>query len=465
MIKWCILLGFLGALVCQLPRVEGASSSTLQQFKARLEEHIPLLKEEPSASTVSIKHQHRIKESLKHEKRSDITKVGRSSPSTHHTVIFAIQHQNVDQLERILNDVSDPFSSNYGKFLTTDEVDALTHSPTSAQAVMTFLRLAGIKHNAEVDIVRRSRGDRFITAKAPIHVWESALQAEFHEFAVLEDPTIRFHRALQYAIPDELQAHVSAVFNTAQLPDIRRMVQRKKLLQVSLPQSDAGFHTVTYSDEELQKRATVSTAVGAGGESIVSSSATNATPSGIDGTESGLKEATAATAAPDAVTAENDKQSSSISEVFKYVTPALLNRFYNIANNDGGGLGSQAVYETIGQTYSPTDLTVFQRKFGLPVQAMAQVIGGHASNNACRAHNGNDCIEANLDVQYLMAVAQSVPTTYYYWDGDDFLLEWIQQVSEMPSPPLVFSISYGADETELPDSYGQHFDIQAMQLG
>jgi tripeptidyl-peptidase-1 len=86
-------------------------------------------------------------------------------------------------------------------------------------------------------------------------------------------------------------------------------------------------------------------------------------------------------------------------------------------------------------------------------------------NHACRAHNGNDCIEANLDVQYLMAVAQHVPTTYYYWSGEDFLLEWIQQVAEMTNPPLVFSISYGVDEPELPASYGQQFDIQAMKLG
>ena len=31
--------------------------------------------------------------------------------------------------------------------------------------------------------------------------------------------------------------------------------------------------------------------------------------------------------------------------------------------------------------------------------------------------NENDCLEANLDVQYLMAVAQNVPTTYYYVDA------------------------------------------------
>lgn len=95
-----------------------------------------------------------------------------------------------------------------------------------------------------------------------------------------------------------------------------------------------------------------------------------------------------------------------------YVTPQLLNTYYDVRSNTGSASTSQAVYETIGQTFSPTDLTVFQRFFGLPVQSVAHVVGGHSSNTACKANHGNDCIEANLDVQYLMAMGQSVPTTY-----------------------------------------------------
>jgi len=123
------------------------------------------------------------------------------------------------------------------------------------------------------------------------------------------------------------------------------------------------------------------------------------------------------------------------------------------------------VYETIGQTFSPSDLTLFQKQFSLPLEPVSHVIGGHSDNHACATAHGNNCIEANLDVQYLMAVANNVPTTYYYWSGDDFLLDWIQQVANMVSPPLVFSISYGVDETELPASYGRDFDVIAMKLG
>jgi tripeptidyl-peptidase-1 len=87
------------------------------------------------------------------------------------------------------------------------------------------------------------------------------------------------------------------------------------------------------------------------------------------------------------------------------------------------------------------------------------------SDNACLANNGNDCAEANLDLQYLMAVSRYSPTTFYYWGGKDFLLDWIRRVGQMAAPPLVFSISYGMSERDLPPSYGASFDIEAMKLG
>jgi tripeptidyl-peptidase-1 len=44
------------------------------------------------------------------------------------------------------------------------------------------------------------------------------------------------------------------------------------------------------------------------------------------------------------------------------------------------------------------------------------------------------------------------------------MLQWMTQVSQMTDPPLVFSISYGADEDSLPPSYGNSFNTMAMKL-
>lgn len=151
--------------------------------------------------------------------------------------------------------------------------------------------------------------------------------------------------------------------------------------------------------------------------------------------------------------------------VHGYVTPGLLTSYYDIRNTTGNRLASQGVYETIEQTFSPTDLTRFQTYFKLRKQPVDTVIGGHAKNNACVKDNGNNCVEANLDVQYLMAVGENVPTTYFYWGGKDFILDWITTVSHMAKPPLVFSISYGADEAYITTSYGNAFDDIALKLG
>lgn len=83
-------------------------------------------------------------------------------------------------------------------------------------------------------------------------------------------------------------------------------------------------------------------------------------------------------------------------------------------------------------------------------------------NNACVADGGNNCLEANLDVQYMMAVAQSVPMTYYY--DEDWMLGFVKSVAEMADPPKVISISYGGGEAQSP-SYFQTFDTEAMKLG
>jgi hypothetical protein len=39
-------------------------------------------------------------------------------------------------------------------------------------------------------------------------------------------------------------------------------------------------------------------------------------------------------------------------------------------------------------------------------------------------------------MQYLMAVSQVTPTTYWYVDVEDWLLGWIQDVAADANPPL-----------------------------
>merc|ERR1712160_184022 len=76
---------------------------------------------------------------------------------------------------------------------------------------------------------------------------------------------------------------------------------------------------------------------------------------------------------------------------------------------------------------------------------------------------GNDCAEANLDVQYMVAMAPDTPLTYWYTDNS--FESWIEAVEASSNPPLVNSISYGSIEDQTPASTAKAFDTAAMKLG
>lgn len=148
-----------------------------------------------------------------------------------------------------------------------------------------------------------------------------------------------------------------------------------------------------------------------------------------------------------------------------YITPEVLNSFYRIGSNAGSTSASQAVFETSGQTFSPSDLSSFQSQFGIPSEGVSKDIGGHKSDYMCEL-NPNNCAEANLDVQYLMAVSQETPTTYFYEaNEEDPFLAFVEAVSTESKPSLVNSISYGSVESEISRSTMEAFNTEVMKLG
>jgi subtilase family serine protease len=99
----------------------------------------------------------------------------------------------------------------------------------------------------------------------------------------------------------------------------------------------------------------------------------------------------------------------------------------------------------------------------LPIESVANDIGGHSATSCTGLYDGN-CVEANLDVQYIMAVAQNTPTTYYYFN-DSSWSAWLLEVSDMEEIPSIFSISYSGYEEFTSTSEMDEFNNQAMILG
>lgn len=143
-------------------------------------------------------------------------------------------------------------------------------------------------------------------------------------------------------------------------------------------------------------------------------------------------------------------------------TPAKLKAFYNLGSTKGTSNSTQCVYATINQFFSPSDLKSFQSQNGLPIQPVINSIGGYSSDSKC-VKTPDSCAEGNLDVQYMMATSPGSPTTFWYSDLD--FSAWLVTVSGTPNPPLIISMSYGAEEATVSNSELSAFNTEAIKLG
>jgi tripeptidyl-peptidase-1 len=104
------------------------------------------------------------------------------------------------------------------------------------------------------------------------------------------------------------------------------------------------------------------------------------------------------------------------------------------------------VFEALGQSYSEDDLAAFQKQYDIPRQKIKKVIGPNDPSSC--SEDPNNCVEATLDVEYIMALAQGAPLTYWSIADEqgDIFLDFIKAVAKTQTPPQVFSISYGGPE-------------------
>ncbi|KAJ1418650.1 hypothetical protein B484DRAFT_140666 [Ochromonadaceae sp. CCMP2298] len=272
-----------------------------------------------------------------------------------------------------------------------------------------------------------SRYGEFITASAPVDLWERLLKTQFWEFLPVESPAaspaspafpttpnptpLPLVRCLHYSLPSSLAQHVSWVFNTVQLPH--------------------HFNPHAHVTD-------LGAAKGAG---------TAASDTGDAGV--GAAGIASAGAADTGSRGNNGFTVASSGFIEGFVEPNRLRDLYTIPppsdptssthtspnSHPSDPPPTQAVFATLEQSFSPVDLSTFQTFFGLPMSPVTDVIGGHMDDEACRSLG--HCIEANLDVQYITSFGDS-PTTFYYWGGDDVWRGWIMEVGEMQRPPAVF---------------------------
>eukprot|EP01031_Cornospumella_fuschlensis_P032428 gene32428-39213_t len=159
------------------------------------------------------------------------------------------------------------------------------------------------------------------------------------------------------------------------------------------------------------------------------------------------------------------RKDGQISTMNSDVDPAFLNSYYQIESNIGSAQLNQSVFETGDEYFSPSDLTQFQNKYGLTEQS-AISIGGHSTSQSCNTGN-IDCSEGNLDIQYIMGIAQVTFSIYWYvaeTQTQDPFVAWITDVADEENPPQSNSISWGSNEFANSASTMNSFDDEASLL-
>ncbi len=148
------------------------------------------------------------------------------------------------------------------------------------------------------------------------------------------------------------------------------------------------------------------------------------------------------------------------------VSPALLNSFYKITSNSVvDARSTQSLFESLGQSYAPSDLVSFQQSYNLPQTPIAKVVGANTPSQ-CTAANPNPCFEASLDVQFILAIAQNATTWFWSVNSNgDIFLQWIEALASTPNPPLIHSMSYASIAPEDPKYDVERFNTEMCKLG
>ena len=336
--------------------------------------------------------------------RDDLVRGGRLHNDHVHEVIFMVHQKNMEDLKRILDDVSDPLSRNYGKHMTREQVVEMTANPEGRDATVAYL------HSMGATVVSETLCGEYITAAASISVWEEVLQTEFFTFhqTQLDGKVLSMVRAEGYSIPFELHPHVMHVLHTVDMPLSTRSSSPRTRKRMAKKEKELDL------EKEKEKEST---------------------------------------------STEHDRFHATGD--WNAVSPRKIKAYYNTTDYHGSINSTQAVYETGEQNLSPIDLQLFQDDHGLVSQS-AIIVNDHNNHTLCVIDSTN-CGESNLDVQYMMATSQYSPTTHWYVYGD--FTFWLISIANTVNPPLVLSISWGSYESLVSPSSHDAFTVQAIKLG
>lgn len=137
--------------------------------------------------------------------------------------------------------------------------------------------------------------------------------------------------------------------------------------------------------------------------------------------------------------------------------PQLLRKYYDIGDAKGSTESTQAAVGFGSNYFSQRSLAYHQKNMSLEALQPALSFGGFISENPAL-----DYLEPNLDMEFIMAISPGSPTTY--WHVAHGFETMMTELVNSNNPPLVISISYGADESSYPANSHDFVTVMAIKL-
>lgn len=308
---------------------------------------------------------------------------GMFPPGSRIRLTFAVCQRNLQDLERIFHEVSDPGHPSYGEHLSFEEVNVLT-APRVEDLAIVEDTLRGLNASA----VERTANSDFVVAEVSVAAAEHAFGGRFLRLRHVDGR--RAVRCPGGSLPEVLRSAVDFV------------------MPLNQPLGRGGQRRVRRMEE---------------GKS---------------------------------------KQLDSLAN-----TPDSLRKLYSVGETEGSAQGNkQAVTGFLEQYYTDIDLqeffTLFYRKGR--GRKVARKVGDGKS--------GPPGTEAELDVQYVMALGGNVETEFWSFAGrapdnpeNEPFLKFLTTLANTSAAPLVISSSYGEDEDSVGPAYADRCNVEFQKAG
>eukprot|EP00164_Ancoracysta_twista_P014132 GFYU01022883.1.p1 GENE.GFYU01022883.1~~GFYU01022883.1.p1 ORF type:complete len:735 (+),score=113.09 GFYU01022883.1:110-2206(+) len=311
--------------------------------------------------------------------------------------IIALKQLNLDQLHDNLVQISDPTSSSYGQFLSTEEISDLIRQPeTVPESLLEWLHSASSGHpNSKIDVQEHSD---FVEVWATVDVAAAMFSTSFSRYTHRNAhtpktaPRIRKSPNTPWSIPTALYDAVDFISGIADFPQV---------VPDSTNSNSASYWRVPFSTQS---------------------------PLSNDG------DSDAASEDNDTQMMDNDADTQFL--ISPYSVEIMYNQTHFPSVSSKSSVGVIRIQNE--SNYTPTDLTTFLSLNDVaPIQRVRTV--GHFD-----PHVKNPGGESTLDIQYVSSLGRNA--THWYWTSPHYLLSMTTEMFEAEDYPNIISYSGGYPE-------------------